>query len=82
MSIYTSTQARANLFNLIDETNKTHEPIYIKGKRSDAVIIAKKDYEAMQESLYLHSIPGLSDEILKASSESLSECVSHEEAWK
>lgn len=82
MSIYTSTQARANLFNLIDETNKTHEPIYIKGKRSDAVIIAKKDYEAMQESLYLHSIPGLSDEILKASSEPLSECVSHEEAWK
>jgi prevent-host-death family protein len=82
MSIYTSTQARANLFNLIDETNKTHEPIYIKGKRSDAVIIAKKDYEAIQETLYLHSIPGLTDKILKASNEPLSECVTHEDAWK
>lgn len=82
MSIYTSTQARAKLFNLIDETNNTHEPIYIKGKRNDAVILAKEDYEAMQETLYLHSVPKLVDNILKASKESLSECVSHEDAWK
>ena len=82
MSIYTSTQARAKLFNIIDETNHTHEPIYIKGKRSDAVILAKEDYEAMQETLYLHSQPGLVEEILTASREPLSECVSDEEAWK
>ena len=43
MNIYTSTQARAKLFNLIDETNNTHEPIYIKGKRSDAVIVSRED---------------------------------------
>jgi len=82
MNIYTSTQARAKLFNLIDETNQTHEPIYIKGKRSDAVILSKEDYESMQESLYLHSIPGLVEEILEASKEPVEECVSHEEAWK
>ena len=82
MNIYTSTQARAKLFNLIDETNHSHEPIYIKGKRSDAVILAKEDYEAMQETLYLHSIPGLVDEILEANKESLESCIGHEEAWK
>jgi prevent-host-death family protein len=82
MSIYTSTQARANLFNIIDETNHTHEPIYIKGKRSDAVIMSKDDYESMQETLYLHSIPGLVERILEASAEPLEEGVSHEEAWK
>jgi len=65
MTIYTSTQARAKLFNLIDETNQTHEPIYIKGKRSDAVILSKEDYESMQETLYLHSIPGLVEKIIK-----------------
>jgi len=82
MSIYTSTQARANLFNIIDETNHTHEPIYIKGKRSDAVIMSKDDYESMQETLYLHSIPGLVEKILEASVEPLEGGVSHEEVWK
>jgi prevent-host-death family protein len=75
MNIYTSTQARAKLFNLIDETNNTHEPIYIKGKRSDAVIVSREDYESMQETLYLHSIPGLVKSILEASKEPLEECV-------
>ena len=75
MNIYTSTQARAKLFNLIDETNQTHEPIYIKGKRSDAVILSKEDYESMHETLYLHSIPGLVESILEASKEPLEECV-------
>ena len=75
MNIYTSTQARAKLFNLIDETNNTHEPIYIKGKRSDAVIVSREDYESMQETLYLHSIPGLVESILEASKEPLEECV-------
>ena len=75
MNIYTSTQARAKLFNLIDETNNTHEPIYIKGKRSDAVIVSREDYESMQETLYLHSIPSLVESILEASKEPLEECV-------
>ena len=47
MNIYTSTQARANLFNLIDEASNSHEPIYIKGKRNDVVMISKEDYESV-----------------------------------
>ena len=82
MTIYTSTQARAKLFHLIDETNQTHEPIYIKGKRNDAVIISKEDYEGLQEALYIYSVPGLVESILEASKEPLEECLSHEEVWK
>jgi len=82
VTIYTSSQARAKLFTLIDETNKTHEPIYIKGKRNNAVIISEEDYEGLQETLYLYSIPGLVKRILEASKEPLEECISHEEAWK
>lgn len=82
MNIYTSTQARAKLFNLIDETNQTHEPIYIKGKRCNAVMLSKEDYESMQESLYLYSIAGLAEKILEASQEPVEDCISHEEAWK
>lgn len=82
MTIYTSTQARAKLFHLIDETNQTHEPIYIKGKRNDAVIISKEDYEGLQETLYIYSVPGLVESILEASKEPLEESLSHEEVWK
>ncbi len=82
MAIYTSTQARAKFFNLIDETNQTHEPIYIKGRRGDAVILSKEDYESMQETLYLHSTPGLVEKIISASNEPTEECISHEKAWK
>jgi prevent-host-death family protein len=82
MNIYNSTQARVKLFSLIDETNQTHEPIYIKGKRNDAVIISKEDYESMQETLYFYSVPGLVERILEASREPIEECVNHQEAWK
>lgn len=75
MTIYSSTQARAKLFQLIDETNQTHEPIYIKGKRNDAVIISKEDYEGLQETLAIYAVPGLVESILEASKEPLSECV-------
>jgi antitoxin YefM len=82
MTIYTSTQARAKLFNLIDETNQTHEPIYIKGKRNEAVILSRKDYESMQETLYLKSIPGLAQSIIDASNSPMEEYISDKEFWK
>ena len=82
MTIYTSTQARAKLFNLIDETNETHRPIYIKGKRNNAVIISEEDYEGLQETLAIYSVPGLVESILESSNEPLEECISHEEFWK
>ena len=75
MTIYTATEARSKLFQLVDETNKTHQPIYIKGKRSNAVILSEEDYESMQETLHLYSIPGLVESILKASAEPIEECV-------
>ena len=82
MTIYTSTQARTNFFHLIDEASNTHEPIYIKGKRNDAVILSKEDYESMQETLYINSVPNLVKKITDASQESLKNCVKHKDAWK
>lgn len=82
MTIYTSTQARAKFFSLIDEINETHEPIYIKGKRNEAVILSKEDYESLQETLYLYSIPGLVERILEASNSPPEDFISHEEFWK
>ncbi len=82
MTIYNTTQARAKLFQIIDEANATDEPIYIKGKRNNAVVISEAVYAGMQETMYINSVLGWADRIIEASNSPLEECVSHEEAWK
>ena len=71
MEIYTTSQARANLFKLMDHTNQSHDPVYIVGKHNKAVLISEADYRAMMETLYLVSIPGMKDSLLEASKEPL-----------
>ena len=71
MEIYTTSQARANLFKLLEYTVESHEPVYIVGKNKKGVLISEEDYRAMVETLYISSIPGMKDSILSASKESL-----------
>lgn len=68
------TQARANIFKLIDETNESHSPIVITGKKNSAVMLSLEDWNAIEETLYLNSIPGLADSIIAESKRDLSEC--------
>jgi len=51
--------ARANLFRLLDQAAETHEPVHITGKRHNGVLISEEDWSALQETLYLLSIPGM-----------------------
>lgn len=67
----TASEARANLYRLIDETNESHQPVLISGKRSSAVLVAAQDWDAIQETLYLLSVPGMRESIKKGMSESL-----------
>jgi antitoxin YefM len=64
MSIINPSQARKVFYQLLKDVNKTNEPIYISGKNEDseAVMISKKDWDAIQETLYLHS-SGVADVI-------------------
>ncbi len=73
MSVLTASAARANLYRLIDQTNESHEPVIIAGKRNNAVLIAEDDWRAIQETLYLESIPGMRESILEGMKEPLSE---------
>ena len=59
MVTMTVSQARAKLYNLLDKTAASHQPIQITGKRGNAVLIADEDWRAIQETLYLLSIPGM-----------------------
>jgi len=74
MSTLNVTEARANLYNLIDETAETHEPILITGKRGNAILLAEEDWRAVNESLYLLSIPGMRESIREGMSTEISEC--------
>jgi len=69
LNIYTTSQARSNLFKIIDHAAQSHDPIYIVGKKHKAVLLSERDYSALVETLYIKSIPGLEDSILKAKQE-------------
>lgn len=63
MSTFSVSEARANLYRLLDEAAESHQPIHITGKRNNGVLIAEEDWTAIQETLYLLSIPGMRESI-------------------
>ncbi|MCD4758456.1 MAG: type II toxin-antitoxin system Phd/YefM family antitoxin [Arcobacteraceae bacterium] len=52
-------QVRADIYNVMDETAQTHEPVLITGKRNNVVMLSQEDWNAVQETLYLNSIPNM-----------------------
>ena len=65
MSTYSATDARANLYRLIDDAAASHQPIRITGRRHNAVLLSEEDWAAIQETLHLLSIPGMRESIKK-----------------
>ena len=65
MTTITATEARKSLYKLLDEVSESHEPVQITGKRGNAVLIAEDDWRAVQETLYLHSVPGMKESIVE-----------------
>lgn len=74
MTILTATEARTNLYRLLDEVAATHEPILITGKRTNAVLVSEEDWRAIEETLYLLSIPGMREAIVEGLNTPIDEC--------
>jgi prevent-host-death family protein len=74
MTTITATEARKLLYKLLDEVSDSHVPIEITGKRSSAVLIAAEDWRAVQETLYLHSVPGMRASIIDGMNTPVEEC--------
>jgi antitoxin YefM len=74
MSMITATEAKSNLFRLLDELEVTHQPILIQGERSNAVLLAEADWQAINETLYLLSVPGMRESILEGMNTAVDEC--------
>ena len=65
MTSITVTEARKSLYTLVDDVQDSHEPVQITGKRGSAVLVSEEDWRAVQETLYLVSIPGMRESILE-----------------
>ena len=74
MATLTATEARSKLYKLIDDATESHKPITITGKRSNAVLLSEEDWNSIQETLYLLSIPGMRESIRDGLKTPLSKC--------
>ena len=84
MTSISITKVRANLYQTVSEVNESSQPITITNNRGkNAVLIGEEDWKAIQETLYLNSISGMSQSILASKEEDLSECTSYDpnEEW-
>ena len=74
MTTLTASEARRRLFSLVDEVKDSHEPVQIVGKRSTAVLVAEEDWRAIQETMYLMSVSGMRESIIKGLATPVEEC--------
>ena len=64
--VMTVSQARTNIYKIMDETAETHQPIMITGKRNNVVMLSEEDWNAIEETLFLNSISGMAISIKEA----------------
>ncbi len=74
MATFTVSEARSKLYGLVDEVATDHKPVTIKGKRASAVLVSEDDWEAIQETLYLTSIPGMRESIKEGLETPVEDC--------
>jgi len=80
MKTIPASHARTNLYRLLEETAQSSEPIQITGKRGNAVLVSADDWRALQETVYLLSIPGMRESIREGLDTPLDEC-SEDPGW-
>ncbi|WP_426707450.1 type II toxin-antitoxin system Phd/YefM family antitoxin [Corynebacterium auriscanis] len=69
MTALSATNARANLYRLIDQVNEESEEITITGQRGNAVLVGEEEWRSIQETLYLMSVPNMTASIREAREE-------------
>jgi antitoxin YefM len=74
MKTISASEARARLYNLIDETAESHIPVTITGKRHDAILVSAADWASIQETLHILSVPGMVESIREGIDTALDEC--------
>ena len=73
------TNFRKNIFNFLEQTIKYNEPVNIRTKAGNAVIISEEDYNGLMETVYLSSIPQQREKIIEGLHTPLDECLPENE---
>lgn len=81
MSTINITNARKDLYNLVENVNLYHEPTTIVGKKGNAVLISEDDYQNLLETLYLNNIPNMVESIIEGGNTPISDCEEYNEGW-
>ena len=83
MNAISATKARENLYQLISDVNTDNNAVIITNNRGkNAVIISEDNWNAVQETLYIMSVPGLAESILAGGKEVLKDCLGEDEvSW-
>lgn len=80
MIVINATNARQSLYQIISDVNTNAEPITIINNRGkNAVLISEDDWKAIQETMFLNAIPGMTESILEGGNTPLSECSEYNE---
>ena len=79
MSAINITNARKELYNLVENVNLYSEPTLIVSKKGNAVLVSESDWNAIQETVYLNSIPGMVESIRTEMETSIEDCVPEED---
>ncbi|MBW4688233.1 MAG: type II toxin-antitoxin system Phd/YefM family antitoxin [Komarekiella atlantica HA4396-MV6] len=74
MSNLPVSEAQHKLQQLIDQVVESHKPILIRGEQSNAILVAEEDWSAIQETLYLLSVPGMRESIKTGLATPIQEC--------
>ena len=74
MNTLSASEARANLYRLIDQAVESHQPVVITGRRANAVLLSAEDWQSIQETLHLLSVPGMRESIKEGMTEPVDDC--------
>ena len=74
MTTNNTTEVRANPCRSKDAAAESHEPVVITGKRTRAVLVAEEDWKAMQETLFLLSVPDMRESIREGMATPVEDC--------
>jgi len=62
----TATEARKNLFPLIQQVNEDRTPVEITSRNGDAVLMSRADYDALEETAHLLRVPANARHLLES----------------
>ena len=79
MAAINITNARKELYNLVENVNLYNEPALIVSKKGNAVLVSEDDWNALQETVYLNSISGMAQSLIEGRDTPIEQCVAEDE---